>query len=180
MISRARSSAALARVSASSTSLPVCSVADGVVLGGLAREPLLLDREHAAGLGDLAVGGGAGLLDLAGRAEAHVLGVLLGGELDLGGLALGLRAQVLGVGERVGVHRLGVLEQLLALLLELGDGAAAHLLGLVVGRRRAPCSASSSAFLTSSSASRIARVRTSSASCSARPSSWAAWLPSPV
>ena len=74
-------SAAVARDSASVTSLVVCSVADGVVLGGLAGQPLLLDREHAAGLGDLAVGGSAGLLDLTGGRQTHVLRVLLGGEL---------------------------------------------------------------------------------------------------
>ena len=150
-----------------------------MVLGRFAGEALLLDGEHAAGLGDLTVGGGTSLLDLAGRAQAHVLGFLLGSELDLGGLTLGVGAQVLGVGDRFGVHGLGVLEELLALLLELGHGAAAHLLGLVVGGG-ANHAASSSAFLTSSSASRTARLRTSSASCSARPSSWAAWLPRPV
>ncbi len=73
-----------------------------VVVGGLAGQPLLLHREGAASLLDLAVGRGSSLLDLALGAGAHLAGLLLGGQTDLVGLALGPGDQVGGLGLRRG------------------------------------------------------------------------------
>ena len=95
--SRARCSAAAARSSASSTRRRVSAVGGGVVVGRLAGQPLLLHRQHPAGLLDLAVGGGAGLLGLPLGAGAQLAGLLLGGEPELVGLALGAREQVVGL-----------------------------------------------------------------------------------
>ena len=105
----------------------------GVVLGRLAGQPLLLHGQGAAGLLDLALGGGPGLLGLAGGAGAQRVGLLLGGQPELLGLALGGGQQVVGLGRG---HR--------ALLLDVGDRAAAglvelleldhpHVLGVAVG-----------------------------------------------
>ena len=94
----------------------------GVGIGGLAGEALLLDGEDAPGLGDLTVGGGAGLLHLTLRTLTQRGGLLLGGELDLGGLALGLRARVFGVRARLRLGRGGLVGQGLPLRLDVGEG----------------------------------------------------------
>ena len=58
-----------------------------MTFGRFAGETFLLNSEDPASLGNLAVSAGAGLLDFARRANAHVVGLLLGGKLEVGGLA---------------------------------------------------------------------------------------------
>ena len=104
-------------------------------LGGLLGEPFALHRQHAAGLGDLALGTGPRLLGLPLRGGAQARRLLLRGQPHLVGLAAGARHQVGRLGLRGRALVLGRRAQPGALVLEVAQLDGPDVLGLVGGRR---------------------------------------------
>ena len=105
----------------------------GVVLGGLAGEPLLLHGQRAPRLLHLAVRGGTSLLGLPHRRHPHLVGLLLGGQAELVGLPAGGSEEVLGLGLGQAALRLGVGGEPRAHLVELLELHHPHVVGLAGG-----------------------------------------------
>ena len=105
----------------------------GVVLGGLAGQPLAVHGQHPPGLLDLAVHGGLGLLGLALGAGAQLADLLLGRQPELVGLALGAGQQVVGLALGVAPLLLGLGHQPSPVVVELLGVDDPQLLGVAAG-----------------------------------------------